>query len=120
MFFSLRSSFGGIHSDTVSRFVKLEARAAAVIVGRLSGAWHPILRAGLGDLAATLVVFAFSLAYNNSSFYDPYWSVAPPFLALFWLLAAGSGGLPVRQALARALPLAWAARVPPHLLRCRP
>jgi steroid 5-alpha reductase family enzyme len=95
----------------------LAAGAAAVIVGRVSGAWHPILRAGLADLAATLVVFAFSLAYNNSSFYDPYWSVAPPFLALFWLLAAGSGGLPVRQALAGALLLAWAARLTYNWLR---
>jgi steroid 5-alpha reductase family enzyme len=95
----------------------LAAGAAAVIVGRLSGACHPILRAGLGDLAATLVVFAFSLAYNNSSFYDPYWSVAPPFLALFWLLSAGSGGLPVRQALAGALLLAWAARLTCNWLR---
>jgi steroid 5-alpha reductase family enzyme len=89
----------------------LAAGAAAAITGRLAGGLHPLLAGGLADLAATLVVFAFSRAYNNSSFYDPYWSVAPPFLALYWLLRAGASGLPARQALAGALLLAWAARL---------
>jgi steroid 5-alpha reductase family enzyme len=90
----------------------LAAGAAAVLVGwRAAGGLHPILTAGLADLAATLIVFGFSLACNNSSLYDPYWSVLPPFLALYWLLAAGAGGLPARQALAGALLLAWAARL---------
>ena len=92
----------------------LAAGAAAAIVGRLAGgagALHPILRACGADLAATLEVFGFSLAYNNSSFYDPYWSVVPPLLALYWLAAAGARGLPARQALAGALLLAWAVRL---------
>jgi steroid 5-alpha reductase family enzyme len=89
----------------------LAAGAVAAAVGRLSAGLHPILTAGLADLAATLVVFGFSLAYNNSSFYDPYWSLIPPFLALYWLLAAGARGLPARQALAGGLLLAWAVRL---------
>jgi steroid 5-alpha reductase family enzyme len=92
----------------------LAAGAVAAAVGRMSAGLHPILTAALADLAATLVVFVFSLAYNNSSFYDPYWSLLPPFLALFWLLASeasGARGLPARQALAGALLLAWAARL---------
>ncbi len=89
----------------------LAAGALAAAVGRLALGLHPILTAGLADLAATLVVFVFSLAYNNSSFYDPYWSLIPPFLALFWLLGSGGGGLPARQLLAGGLLLAWAARL---------
>jgi steroid 5-alpha reductase family enzyme len=95
----------------------LAAGAAALIAVRLSSGLHPILSAGLADLAATVVVFAFSLAYNNSSFYDPYWSLAPPLLALYWLLAAGARGLPGRQALAGALLAAWAARLTFNWLR---
>ncbi len=87
------------------------AGGAAAIAGRLAGGLHPILAGGLADLAATLAVFAFSLAFNNSSMYDPYWSLIPPFLALYWLLRAGAHGLPARQALAGALLLAWAARL---------
>jgi steroid 5-alpha reductase family enzyme len=95
----------------------LTAGIAAAIAGRLAGGLHPLLAGGLADLAATLVVFAFSLVYNNSSFYDPYWSVAPPFLALYWLWRTGASGLPARQALAGALLLAWAARLTFNWLR---
>lgn len=37
------------------------------------------------DVVATVVVFIFSIAFHNSSLYDPYWSVAPPLIALFWI-----------------------------------
>jgi steroid 5-alpha reductase family enzyme len=89
----------------------LAAGVVAAITGRLSSGLHPILTAGLADLAATLMVFAFSLAYNNSSFYDPYWSLIPPFLALYWLLAAGARGQPARQVLAGGLLLGWSLRL---------
>ena len=61
--------------------------AVAVAVGWLC--WGPRtgrlwLDALIADLLATLVVFLFSRAYRNSSFYDAYWSVIPPLLALFW------------------------------------
>lgn len=48
-----------------------------------------IAHCALADLAATVVVFAFSVAANNTSVYDPYWSVMPPVLAVFLLLRTG-------------------------------
>ena len=36
--------------------------------------WERLL---IADIAATLVIFGFSFFYNNSSFYDAYWSIAP-------------------------------------------
>ena len=36
------------------------------------------------DTIATVVIFAFSRLFKNSSFYDAYWSVFPPFLLVFW------------------------------------
>ena len=36
------------------------------------------------DVAATLVIFGFGTVFRNSSFYDPYWSVPPPILLLYW------------------------------------
>lgn len=42
----------------------------------------------VADLIATLGVFVASRVLHNSSCYDPYWSVLPPFLVGFWLLAA--------------------------------
>ena len=38
----------------------------------------------IADVLATVVVFAASRWHHNSSFYDAYWSVLPPFLALWW------------------------------------
>jgi steroid 5-alpha reductase family enzyme len=66
--------------------------------------------AAVGDLVATLVVFGFSAAYRNSSFYDPYWSVVPPVLLAYWILAAG---LPIdlRSVLLAGLVGWWALRL---------
>ena len=40
------------------------------------------------DIAATIAIFVFSRVYKNSSFYDAYWSVIPPLIALYWALEA--------------------------------
>ena len=45
----------------------------------------------IADVLATLVVFAFSRAYRNSSFYDAYWSVIPPLLLFYWWSQSGPG-----------------------------
>lgn len=79
---------------------------------------RPLLLALAADLAATLVVFIGSLALDNSSLYDPYWSVAPPLLALYWLGAYGGwAAVDLRLSLALALMLAWALRLTWNWLR---
>lgn len=50
----------------------IAAGAAALLLGGLVRPWHPLLVVALADMAGTLVIFAFSLVYNNSSFYDPW------------------------------------------------
>jgi steroid 5-alpha reductase family enzyme len=42
------------------------------------------------DAAATVVVWAFGLLFKNASMYDPYWSVAPLVLFVFFVLEAQS------------------------------
>ena len=44
-----------------------------------------MLQIFIADIIATFVIYGFSVAYKNSSFYDPYWSVIPPFILLFWV-----------------------------------
>ena len=39
----------------------------------------------IADIIATFAIYAFSVAYKNSSFYDPYWSVIPPVIAFYWI-----------------------------------
>ena len=49
----------------------------------------------LADVAATIVVWAFGLLYENVSVYDPYWSVFPPVAFLLWAFYTGVWSLPV-------------------------
>jgi len=81
------------------------ALAVALAVGWALRDHHPIFVAGAADLVATVVVFGFSVKYNNSSLYDPYWSVAPLPIALYWSAAGASG---VQQLLLLALVALWA------------
>lgn len=92
------------------------AVAVAIIAARLAPD-RLILAALLADLAATIVVFGFSLAFDNSSLYDPYWSVAPVPIAVFWYAHAPAGGTRIRQLAVLALLLGWAIRLTVNCLR---
>ena len=78
----------------------------------------PVVLPGLGglglvlaaDLAATVVVFAFSIRLGNGSVYDPYWSVAPPVIALHWVTVA-TDARGARQLLVLVCVGAWAVRL---------
>lgn len=76
-----------------------------------------IERAWWGDFAATLVVFIFSFAFSNSSFYDPYWSVVPVFIAGGWIVSEGAGGSRARQVLVVAVLALWGARLTANWMR---
>lgn len=69
----------------------------------------PLLRAFLADLVATVAIFGFSRRYRNSSFYDAYWSVIPPLLAVYWMLTGAAPG--ARAFLVFALVCFWAVRL---------
>jgi len=84
------------------------ALAVALAVGWALRGRHPIFVAAAADVVATLVVFGFSVRYDNSSLYDPYWSVAPLPIALYW---AGAGGAGLRQLLILASVAVWGARL---------
>ncbi|MBX7448716.1 DUF1295 domain-containing protein [Mycolicibacterium sp. 3033] len=63
----------------------------------------------IADVLATLVVFAFSRTYGNSSFYDAYWSVIPPLLLFYWW-SQGDGD-PLRSWMLAVLVVVWAVRL---------
>jgi steroid 5-alpha reductase family enzyme len=107
-------------SSLRDRLIVLAAYAAAGLAAvgssrALQGS-PPLLAAAVADAAATVAVFLFSLGCDNSSLYDPYWSVAPPFLALYWWLASG-GPLGLRPLLVFLLASAWAVRLTWNWLR---
>lgn len=71
---------------------------------------NSIVNVLLADIGATIVVFIFSVFLNNSSVYDPYWSLIPPFIVA-WLMYVSPGGNSARQWLIFALILFWAIRL---------
>jgi steroid 5-alpha reductase family enzyme len=97
------------------------AYAAALVAGALVVRFAPIAsswwRVAAADGVATLVVFAFSLRFDNSSFYDPYWSVAPIAMGGFWALS-GEGQAPaLRQIACFGLVALWGVRLTYNWLR---
>jgi steroid 5-alpha reductase family enzyme len=90
--------------------VYLVAAAVGWLVAEVFSARHPIEAFFYADIAATVVVFAASMALANSSVYDSYWSVAPPLIAVGWVLEAG-GGLTARRVIVLVLLTVWAVRL---------
>ncbi|MDX9906486.1 MAG: hypothetical protein RBS55_07875, partial [Bacteroidales bacterium] len=68
-------SLNRFQSIALSLMIYIIAGFAAVLIAWLFNGYHPLVMIGAGDLAATVVVFLFSVILNNSSAYDPYWSV---------------------------------------------
>ena len=91
-------------------YVVALAVAAAWLVWGPDTAWL-WLDTLIADLLATLVVFAFSRAHHNSSFYDAYWSVVPPLLVLCWWAEGGMGLDEPRAWLALTVVVVWAVRL---------
>ncbi len=68
---------------------------------------------GIADLVGTVVIFIFSYVFKNSSFYDPYWSVIPIFIALYLAYLGWEGGqaIPLRISVILFLVSFWGVRL---------
>ena len=62
----------------------------------------------VADIAATLIVFIFSLIFKNASVYDPYWSVAPIVIVIY---ASIKSQLTVGSILVLIAVLLWGVRL---------
>ena len=64
---------------------------ATIVVGGLS--YYYLRKSGveivfstlIADVIMTVIVFLVSIKVNNSSMYDPYWSIIPIFLVVLWM-----------------------------------
>ena len=72
---------------------------------------HPLTEVLVADLVATLLVFASSVATNNTSMYDAYWSVIPPAVVATLLVQSETGVVGTRQTLVMVAVLLWAIRL---------
>jgi steroid 5-alpha reductase family enzyme len=81
----------------LSIFIYVLAILSAVLMARLFSGFHPLVMIGAGDIAATILVFLFSALLNNSSAYDPYWSVKPIVIAVAYIFIFHIDSLNIRQ-----------------------
>lgn len=96
----------------VVAFAYAVAGAAAWFAGDLARNLDPLWTAAVADAAGTVAVFVFSLALDNTSVYDPYWSVAPIPLAAWWAWGGpGEAADPLRRAVVVGLVALWGARL---------
>ena len=86
---------------------------AAAIVLFLAKDWHPILVVAVADLVGTIVIFGFSVYYDNLRVYDVYWSLAPILIVICWLSHGRTSILDnqLRQTIVSALLLCWVVRL---------
>ena len=101
----------------VTAFAYLLALGTAIIAGRLFSQFHPLVMIAVADLMATIVIFVFSMALNNSSMYDPYWSVKPMVIAGYYFYAFYPGDVPLRQILVLAFMLLYGIRLTSNFYR---
>lgn len=102
----LLKSFVWIGITYVSAFV------VAIIVLKLLGNQHLLVKTFIADAAATVVVFLFGRIFHNASFYDPYWSLAPLAISFYWSFDHISNPmLTVQQLIVLALVSLWGLRL---------
>ncbi len=101
---------GSFYLVTVAYVLAVGAGAAWLLWGP-SATGRLWLDAFTADVIATLVVFVFSRAYRNSSFYDAYWSVIPPLLLIYWWAAGPVGWDSLRCWLLTIVVMYWAVRL---------
>ena len=90
----------------------LVAGAVAFTTGRLSPFEDHVSVAAVADVAATVAIFCFSVAFRNSSFYDAYWSVAPLVIIGYWVSSADATDIDVlRRGACLTLIAIWALRL---------
>ena len=90
---------------------------AYVVAAAVGTAWlafaptthHVWIDTLIADVLATVVIFGFSRRFGNSSFYDAYWSVAPPVIVGYWWSQTSNHG--ARSCLLAVVVGLWALRL---------
>lgn len=105
-------------SMTVCILAYMAAGLVALAAGYTLRNHHPLLVAGIADIAAMATIFVCSVIFDNSSLYDPYWSVVPVFIVLFWIFHPDAADACLARQIAVSLLLCiWAVRLTYNWIR---
>ena len=88
----------------------LLALAAAWITLAFVAGYHLMIQVLIADVVATIVIFAFSVVFKNSSFYDAYWSVIP-MVIVGYLISLQTDAELIRQLMLALVILLWGFRL---------
>lgn len=79
---------------------------------------YPVLyRIALADLIGTVLIFVGSVIFNNSSMYDPYWSVKPLVIGIYYFMLVPVGAVSLIQLLALLMIGLYAVRLTTNFYR---
>ena len=70
-----------------------------------------LFRTLVADVVATVVIFGWSVAYDNSSFYDAFWSVIPIAIVGYWMALADSDVSALRTVTISGVVFIWGGRL---------
>lgn len=82
-------------SKTKSLLLVLITYTISLIIGGLlylylrSDGYEILVATLIADVVMTLIIFIVSIKVDNSSVYDPYWSIIPVFIVLAWIIDLG-------------------------------
>ena len=110
-------------NKTFSYTYVIAAYIIAIYAGKLSLEYihtgAPLADMLIADIVATMIIFLFSFIAQNSSLYDPYWSVIPVPIALYWMYIFPEGNQ-IRQVLMFIAILVWSIRLTVNWIRTWP
>lgn len=69
----------------------------AIYAGAQFNDWPVLGQIAIADLIGTVIIFFFSMLFNNSSMYDPYWSVKPIVIATFYFIVSSANMMALPQ-----------------------
>jgi len=109
-------------SKTLSIIISVLSYLPAIFIGYLAfhniaPGMHFLLKLLIADLCATFFIFLASVFFNNSSMYDPYWSVKPMVFAFVYLFELGAENAGIVQWSAFALLQLYGLRLTSNFYR---
>ncbi|MHA1210927.1 MAG: DUF1295 domain-containing protein [Candidatus Heimdallarchaeota archaeon] len=99
-------------------FAYIVAFGAAIgIIFLLPDTMHLLWSTLIADVGATIVIFIFSVIFKNVSFYDPYWSIQPIAIAIYWMIQGWGIANPIRQIIVLSIVSFWGIRLTLNWIR---
>ena len=101
---------------TVAYLLAIYAAKLSLDFNNFNNIYYDML---VADIIATIIIFIFSILVNNSSMYDPYWSLIPIPIAYVWIEMNPDGNV-ARQLLVFSVIAIWGLRLTRNWIKTWP